>query len=79
MIPSAGDGVANWGRVSSLKKYSQEATHSDIGRGPVREVRISHEVSNSGNSTSIKRPEICGVSVLPVIPDLIDHLAVKTC
>ena len=32
-----------------------------------------------GDGTSAKRPEIVGVSVLPVVPELIDHLGEKIC
>ena len=32
-----------------------------------------------GNGSSTERPEIGGVSVLPVVPELIDHLGERIC
>jgi hypothetical protein len=59
----------------STEQVSRGITHSDIGRSPVGKVRTREKsTSNLGSCTSVERPEIGGVSMLPVIPDLVDHL-----
>jgi hypothetical protein len=55
-----------------------QGTHVHEGRSSSLEGRVEREIrSHSGNGTSTERPEIGGVSVLPVVPDLVDHLGEK--
>ena len=49
----------------------QEVTHIQEGRTPIREEQV---VLVHANRTSGKRPEIGGIGILPVIPELVDHL-----
>ena len=42
------------------------------------EGRVNHEVVDPGDGTSIERPEIGGMSVLPVISTLVNHLGELT-
>lgn len=52
----------------------QKTTHSDIGRTSIREGRDGYRIVKHSNGTSIERPEVGRVGMLPVIPDLVDHL-----
>jgi len=46
------------------------------GRSSVRVGRVGRKIFDPGNGTSIKRPEIGGIGVLPVIPKFVDHRVV---
>ena len=63
-------------REGSLAEPSacQEVTHVHVRRSPGREGCVGHKVCDQGSHASTKRPKVGGVGLLPVIPELVDHL-----
>ena len=57
----------------------EQATHIHVGGSTSREGRVRSEKWGLGNGTSTIRPEIGGVDVLPVVPELVYHLGEKVC
>jgi len=64
-------------RLVNRTSACQEATHPHEGRSPIRPFRDSYKVDDYGSGTSIERPEIGRMGVLPVMPELVDHLGEK--
>ena len=50
------------------------STYFRVGRSTIGEIRIGDKAIDDGSHTSGKRPEIGRTSILPVGPDLVDHL-----
>jgi hypothetical protein len=76
-------GVCLWDGSAVDRHRSTEAPQqlsgfADVHQGgsPIREVRV---VYGHGDGTSSKRPEIGGVGILPVIPELVNHLGERIC
>ena len=57
-------------------RVHQDTTHIHERRSPIREDRVA---SAHSNGTSGKRQEIDGIGILPVIPELVDHLGETVC
>ena len=76
-IPSVGIAVENYEGVRQLNKCLSETTYVHEGRTTSREDRVGLEIFDKGNGASTKRPEVCGTGLLPVIPELVDHLKKK--
>ena len=57
----------------------QHATHIHEGRSPILEFWVNGKAADHGNGTSSKRPEIRGMGMLPVMPDLVNHLGKEIC
>ena len=52
----------------------QLGTHVHVRRNSDREIPVRDEILSHGNRASAKCPEIGRVGILPVVPELVDHL-----
>ena len=62
------------GLSSTEEKNCELDTHVHVRRNPNREIPVRDEILSHGNRASAKCPEIGGVGILPVVPELVDHL-----